>query len=278
MNINVDKVWDKVFDWIIVHGPPILGAIVVLLVGLWLVRFLKKLLRRVFHVRAIDQSLQDFFVSLITTALYILLVMLVISIVGINISIFAALIAAMGVAAGLALSGTLQNFAGGVLILLLKPFKVDDNIIAQGYDGKVTSIQLFYTKVTLFDNRQVVIPNGKLSNEVILNVTKLGTRRMEIAITLSYYTDIDQAREAIADAIKNTDNILADPAPRIAVHKLEDNGMVFTIRTWVPSDVHLSTKFALNEAIVKHLRAANVMQPVDDDFYVLLKKEQQEQA
>lgn len=273
MKINVDKVSDRVLDWVIVHGPPILGAIVVLIVGLWLVRFLKKFLKRVFHVRAIDQSLQDFFVSLITTALYVLLAMLVISIVGINIGIFAALVAAMGVAAGFALSGTLQNFAGGVLILLLKPFKVGDNIIAQGYDGNVTAIQLFYTRVTLFDNRLVVIPNGKLSNEVILNVTRQGTRRLEIALTLSYYADIDKAREAVADAIKKNDNVLADPAPRIGILKLDESTMQMTIRVWVNSDVFLGSKLALNEEIVKSIRKSGVVLPVDEDVFVVMKEQ-----
>ena len=120
-------------------------------------------------------------------------------------------------AAGVVIVSMGNNDAADLLFVATEEIQVGDNIIAQGYDGNVTAIQLFYTKVTLFDNRQVVIPNGKLSNEVILNVTKLGTRRLEIKLLISYLTDIDVAREAVADAIKTNENVLADPAPRIAI-------------------------------------------------------------
>lgn len=267
--MNTNKAYNKVFDWMLSHGPAILMGIVVLFVGFWVIGFLKKGLRKALHVRSIDPSLQPFFFSLIVTALYVILVLSVMQIVGLEITLFATLIGAMGVAAGLALSGTLQNFAGGVLILMLKPFKVGDNIIAQGYDGNVTAIQLFYTKITLFDNRQVIVPNGKLSNEVILNVTNLGTRRLEIKLMISYLTDIDVAREAVADAIKTNENVLADPAPRIAILNLEERNMLMTIRVWVNYDVYLGTKIALNEVIVKSIRKAGVIQPVDDNYYVV---------
>lgn len=271
--MNTDKAYNKTFDWILSHGPAILMGIVVLFVGFWVIGFLKKGLRKALHLRSIDPSLQPFFFSLIVTALYVVLVLSVMQIVGLEITLFATLIGAMGVAAGLALSGTLQNFAGGVLILLLKPFKVGDNIIAQGFDGNVTAIQLFYTKVTLFDNRQVIIPNGKLSNEVILNVTKLGTRRLEIKLSLSYYADIDQAREAVADAIKRNENVLAEPAPRIGIINLEEGSMQMTIRVWVNDDVYLGTKLALNEEIVKSIRKTGIIQPVDQDLFVVMKDE-----
>ncbi|MBE7179393.1 MAG: mechanosensitive ion channel family protein, partial [Mucilaginibacter polytrichastri] len=121
------------------------------------------------------------------------------------------------------------------------------------------------------DNRQVIVPNGKLSNEVILNVTHLGTRRLEIKLSLSYYADIDAAREVIADVIKKNENILADPPPRIGILNLEEGVMVMTIRVWVSKDVYLGTRLSLNEEIVKAIRKAGIVQPPDQDLFVVMK-------
>jgi small conductance mechanosensitive channel len=146
--------------------------------GLWFIRFLRSRLKLRMSQRKVHSSLQPFFLSLTITSLYILLIIVVMNIIGFQLTIFTTIIGAFSVAAGLALSGTLQNFAGGVLILLLKPFEVDDSIIAQGQDGKVTSIQIFYTVLITADNKTVIIPNGKLFNEVIVNVTREGKRRL----------------------------------------------------------------------------------------------------
>ena len=160
--MKLTKLYDKAYDWILDIGPKLIIGLIILFIGLWLIRMLRMRLRTQMSRRQIHSSLQPFFLSLTITSLYVLLIILVMTVVGFQLTIFTTIIGAFGVAAGLALSGTLQNFAGGVLILLLKPFDLDDNIVAQGQDGIVTSIQIFYTVLLTFDSKTVIIPNGKL--------------------------------------------------------------------------------------------------------------------
>nr|WP_245770792.1 mechanosensitive ion channel family protein [Mucilaginibacter polytrichastri] len=211
--------------------------------------------------RQVHSSLQPFFLSLTITSLYFLLIIFVMEIVGIELTIFTTVIGAATVAAGLALSGTLQNFAGGILILLLKPFDLDDNIIAQGQDGVVTSIQIFYTVVLTGDNKTVIIPNGKLFNEVIVNVTREGKRRLDIEIKLGYAADSEQVKQIIQDAIKAMPNILKTPATNVGIVSLEIDGIKYVVQVWVNPKDFLRTKIDLQERIIKDLRAASVKLP-----------------
>jgi len=174
---------------------------------------------------------------------------------------FTSIIAAFSVAAGFALSGTFQNFAGGVLILLLKPFEVDDNIVAQGQDGRVTSIQIFYTVLLTVDNRTIIIPNGKLFNEVIVNVSRQHIRRLDFEVKLGYAADIDKAKKIIIAAINSTENVLTDPAIRVGLIGLEIDSIRFTINVWVEPANYLTVKIALMEKIIKNLGAAGVAFP-----------------
>jgi small conductance mechanosensitive channel len=165
------------------------------------------------------------------------------------------------VAAGLALSGTFQNFAGGVLILMLKPFDLEDNILAQGQDGKVTSIQIFYTVLLTPDNKTIIIPNGKLFNEVIVNVSREGKRRLDFEVKLAYANDVDKAIAIMISAIKSTEGILSDPAIRVGLIGLEVDSMRFTVNVWVLPGDFLTAKIALMEKIVKDLGAAGMAFP-----------------
>ena len=183
------------------------------------------------------------------------------NIIGFELTIFTTIIGAFSVAAGLALSGTFQNFAGGVLILLLKPFELDDNIIAQGQDGKVVSIQIFYTVLITPDNKTIIIPNGKLFNEVIVNVTREGKRRLDFEVKLAYAADIDKAKKIMLDAIKSTKNILPDPSVRVGIIGLEVDSIKFAINVWVNPDDFLNVKIALMEKILKDLGAAGINFP-----------------
>lgn len=162
MNRKVEHFYNKFYDWVLLKGPVVLLGIAVLVIGLWLIRMFARWMRNRMQRKKINSSLKPFFLSVTVVVLQILLIFLVMQIMGIQLTIFAALVGAIGVAAGLALSGTMQNFASGVLILLLKPFRVSDNILAQEQEGTVSSIQLFFTVVTTFDNRTVIIPNSKL--------------------------------------------------------------------------------------------------------------------
>jgi small conductance mechanosensitive channel len=259
--MKLDKFYDKVYDWILTIGPKIIIGIVILCIGLWLIRILRLRLRDQMNKKKINSSLQPFFLSLTITSLYVLLIILVMSVVGFELTIFTTIIGAFGVAAGLALSGTLQNFAGGVLILLLKPFEIDDNITAQGQNGAVTSIQIFYTVLITADNKTVIIPNGKLFNEVIVNVTREGRRRLDFEIKLGYAANIDQVTTVIWDAIKSTDNVLSDEANRVGIDALEVDGIRFLVNVWVNPADFLTVKLALHEKIIKSLVTAGVKLP-----------------
>jgi len=211
--------------------------------------------------RQVHSSLQPFFLSLTITGLYVLLVILVMSIIGWEMSIFTTIIGAFSVAAGLALSGTFQNFAGGVLILLLKPFDLDDSIVAQGQDGKVISIQMFYTVLLTADNKTVIIPNGKLFNEVIVNVTREGRRRLDFEVKVAYANDIDKVKAIMLDAVNATANLLKDPAVRIGVIGLDSDAIRITVNVWVEPANFLTAKIALQEKILKDFAAAGVNFP-----------------
>lgn len=171
-------------------------------------------------------------------------------ILGIRLTIFAAVIAAFGAAAGLALSGTLQNFASGILILLLKPFKVGDNILAQGIEGTVSSIQIFYTVITPYDNRTVIMPNSKLSNEVIINITQQGFRRLDVTLTFSKQNDLATVKRVISDAVKAFPDICRDKAFRVGVSDIGVGDYKIQINVWVKAHGFEDTRMAFNEYLL----------------------------
>jgi len=179
MDSLAHKFTDRAYDWIISYGPIILIAIVVFFLGQWIIRLLNRELKKVLSGKRVDVTLRPFLLNLFATLLQVVLILGLMQVLGIRMTIFAAVIGAFGVAAGLALSGTFQNFASGILIIMLKPFKVGDNINAQGQEGTVTSIRLFYTVVLTYNNTTVIVPNSKLSNEIIFNLSYEGKRRMD---------------------------------------------------------------------------------------------------
>jgi small conductance mechanosensitive channel len=183
------------------------------------------------------------------------------NIVGWPLTVFTTILGAFSVAAGLALSGTFQNFAGGVLILLLKPFELDDSIVAQGQEGKVTSIQIFYTVLLTVDNKTIIIPNGKLFNEVIVNVSRENRRRLDFEFKLAYAADIERTKEIVTHIIKSTPTILADFPIRTGVVGMDVDSIRVTVNVWVLPDDFLTTKISLMENIIKQLTAAGINFP-----------------
>lgn len=183
------------------------------------------------------------------------------NIVGLEMTIFTTIIGAFSVAAGLALSGTFQNFAGGVLILLLKPFELDDSILAQGQDGKVVSIQIFYTVLLTADNKTVIIPNGKLFNEVIVNVTREGKRRLDFEIKIAYANDLDKVKDIINAVINANKDLLKEPAARVGIIGMEIDSVRLTINVWVEPTNFLTAKIALQEEIFKGFSANGIAFP-----------------
>jgi small conductance mechanosensitive channel len=259
--MEVKEFYQEFHKWLITRGPSYIFGIVVFIIGLWLIRFIRSRLRDRMSRNKVHSSLQPFFLSLSITSLYILLIISVMNIIGFELTIFTTIIGAFSVAAGLALSGTFQNFAGGVLILLLKPFELDDSIVAQGQDGRVISIQIFYTVLLTADNKTVIIPNGKLFNEVIVNVTREGKRRLDFDVKLGYAADIDKAKKVMLEAIKSTKNVLATPAARVGLIGLDSDSIRITVNVWVEPANFLDVKIALMEKIIKDLGAAGINFP-----------------
>lgn len=255
---NVQYLYNKSIEWAINHGPSFIFGIIVLIAGLWLISVISTRLRSRMTRKEVHSSLQPFFLSVSITSLYILLIILVMNVIGFPLTIFTTIIGGFTVAVGLALSGTFQNFAGGILILLLKPFELDDSIIAQGQDGRVTSIQIFYTVLITADNKTVIIPNGKLFNEVIINVTREGKRRLDFEVKVGYLVDVDQVKKVISDTVKASKIILNIPAVRIGISSLEVDSIRYSVNVWVKPADFLDAKMELQENIVKALKAAGV--------------------
>ncbi|WDF55551.1 mechanosensitive ion channel family protein [Mucilaginibacter sp. KACC 22063] len=248
------------YEWLSLKGPLFLLGAIVFIIGLWIIKLIRNGLKRRMSKREVHSSLQPFFMSLSITALYVLLIVLVLQIIDYPLTFFTTILGAATVAAGLALSGTLQNFAGGILILLLKPFELGDNIVAQGQDGVVASIQIFYTVVITFDNKTVIIPNGKLFNEVIVNVTREGKRRLDIGLKLGYVAAPEDVIRIIENSIKSTPDILPLPET-VGVSALELDGIKYTIRVWVDPKNYTRIKLGLQALIVKDLREAGIKLP-----------------
>jgi small conductance mechanosensitive channel len=259
--MKLDEFYHQFHIWLVANGQNYIFGLIVLVIGFTVIKILRNRLRARMAHRKVDSSLQPFFLSLTITTLYVLLILSVFKIIGFELTVLSTIIGAFGVAAGLALSGTFQNFAGGVLILLLKPFELKDNIIAQGQDGIVTSIQLFYTVLLTGDNRTIIIPNGKLFNEVIVNVTRQGKRRLDFELKLGYIVDVEQVKGIINNAIKATTGIIKKPEPIVGVYALEIDGIRFTVRVWVNPADYFDIKLFLQEKIVKDLREADVKLP-----------------
>ncbi len=186
---SLSQFYEKFYNWLVTYGPNIVIAVLLAVIGFWLIKVFLRRLHFVFDRRKVDASLKPFLLSLIEVLLQLLLFLAIMQVLDVKLTFFASLIAAIGVATGLALSGTLQNFTSGIIILLLKPYRVGDSIIAQGKEGIVESIQIFYTVVTTYDNLTVIFPNSKLSNEVIVNISREGIRRLDIELKFNYGTD-----------------------------------------------------------------------------------------
>lgn len=233
------------------YGLKIIGASVVLIIGFWIIKGITRATRNIMEKRDIDRSLRPFLVSLISILLKIMLIISVMTMVGIAMTSFIALLGAAGLAIGMALSGTLQNFAGGVIILLFKPFKVGDFIEAQGYNGTVSEIQIFNTLLKSPDNKTIIIPNGGLSTGSLINFTTEPTRRVDFVFSVGYPDDIDKAKAVIMDVIKTEPEIHQTPEPFVAVTALADSSVNLVVRVWTDTSSYWNIYFSLTEKVKK---------------------------
>lgn len=224
-------------------------AVIVLIIGMKLIGWIRKILRKTLEKRDADTGLIQFLDSLVKVLLYLMLAMSILQKFGVETTSVVAILGSAGVAIGLALQGSLANFAGGVLILLLKPFKVGDYIIQGSLEGTVTEIQLFYTTLLTPDNRRVVFPNGQLSDNSLTNVTAEEKRRLDIQVGISYNSSIQDAKKIMEKIAANDVDVLKDPAPMTAVEKLGESSVNMLLRVWVPTDKYWDVKFRLTEAV-----------------------------
>ncbi len=259
--MKFDDFYLKGYNWFLRYGPRTLMALLLLFVGFWLIGKIKNWLHNSLDKREIDPSLRPFLLSVSVIFLQGLLVLAAMQVMGIQMTIFAAFIGAFGVAAGLALSGTLQNFTSGVLILILKPFRVGDNIIAQGQEGTVASIQIFYTIVTTFDNRTVILPNSKLSNEVIVNLSREGMRRLDVELKFAFTIPFEQVKAILAKTVEANKDLLKNPAYRIGVSSVDPDGYKVMVNTWVNAYGYQDIKLQLQERIVGDIISAGIKLP-----------------
>lgn len=244
---------EGVVDSLLEHGGhlglTLIKAALVFVIGRYIVRLINKIVRRVLEKHDFEPSLKTFLGSMVNVLLMVLLIISVVGALGIQTTSFAALLASAGVAVGMALSGNLSNFAGGLIILLFKPFKVGDYISAQGTEGTVRAIQIFHTILTTVDNKNVYIPNGSLSSGVITNVGKESTRRVDWTFGVDYGSDYERVKAVIESVLSADKRILGTPAPFIALGKLADNSVDITVRVWVKTEDYWNVFFDTNKAI-----------------------------
>jgi small conductance mechanosensitive channel len=241
--------------------PDLLGAILWLVIGWWLIRFIIGYLKKFFDKKDHDPALTKFLLNLANGALVVLLLISVVGMLGIETTSFIAILGAAGLAIGLALQGSLSNFAGGVLILLLKPFKLGDWIEVNGISGSVKDISMFYTRLNTFGNQLAIIPNGELSNENIVNYSAENTRRDAITIGISYDSNIKIAKDVLLELLKEQENILEDPAPAVVVTELADSSVNLSVRFWAKIEDFWDCHWYTIEEAKTRLEAAGISIP-----------------
>lgn len=260
-NINFEIIFDKILNIIKIYGPKILFGIALLVMGWWAINITMSLLKKLMQKRKIDESLNHFLIAIANIILKVLLCVSVISTMGIDTTSFVAALAAAGFAIGLALQGSLSNFAGGILILIFKPFKLGDYIEAQGVSGTVKKIDIINTIINTPDNKRIIIPNGPLSNDVITNYTAEKLRRVDMVFSISYNDDIDKAKKLIETLIKKDKRTLNKPKYQIIIGILNASSVDIKTRVWVNKENYWDVYFEMQETIKKEFDKAGISIP-----------------
>lgn len=259
---DIEKYSDQAIEMIMTYGPKLILAIIVLIVGLLIIRPVVKGLKNTMNKRNVDPSLVPFISSIVNIVLKLVLFISVASMVGIETTSLIAVLGAASLAVGLALQGSLANFAGGVLILVLRPFKVGDVVETQGFLGIVKQIQIFNTIVNTFDNKRIIIPNGPLSNGNIINYSTEEDRRVDWTFGVSYSDDIDKVKKILIDEIFSDERIIKEPAePFIALTALADSSVNFQVRVWVKAADYWPLYFEKLESVKKRFDKEGVSIP-----------------
>lgn len=251
-NTPPDQLLQELTSHAIQFGLKVLAALLIYIIGAWIIKLVRKGLKKGFERKKTEKTLASFTYSLVTIAMWVLVIIIAVSTLGINTSSLAALLAAGGMAIGMALSGTVQNFAGGIMILVFKPFKAGDFIEALGYSGTVTEVNIVSTKLLTTDNRKVILPNGALSNGNINNISAMPLRRVDITVGVPYGTDGEVAKNALLEIMRSCPAVLDSTTPGaadpfVSIISLGDSSVSFVTRCWVNAADYWSTYFYLNE-------------------------------
>jgi small conductance mechanosensitive channel len=252
MDINLEKLSEQAAALLLEYGPKFILAIILLLVGLRLIKFLTKQVKQIAEKQDIDKTVSRFMSNLLSWLLKAILVISVVQMFGVATTSFVAVLGAMGLAVGLALQGTLSNFAGGVLLLIFKHYKIGDVIEVMGHTGTVTSIKLITTDIKDFDGRLHICPNGEIMNNDITNRTKLEILRAEVNVGISYDADIKGAKDVLMQVLKNHDRVLKDPEPFVGVVELGGSSVNLVARGWCKSE----EKFAVQTDLIEKCKIA----------------------
>lgn len=250
-HMSVEDLIKTATSGIISIALKIVIALLIFAVGRWIIRRIRKVMNRIMTKREVDVSLRAFLMSLVSITLMLFLIIIIIGVLGIDTTSFIALFASAGLAIGMALSGTLQNFAGGVMILLFRPFRVGDFIEAQGQSGTVKEIQLIHTLLNTPDNKTILLPNGPVSTGIINNYSREPRRRVDWTFGIAYGDDYDVAKATIAELLDKDERVAKDPAPFIALTALADSSVNIVVRAWVDSSEYWDVFFGMNERVYK---------------------------
>lgn len=253
LNYDLTTLLNVVVDGAVSVALKIVAALAIYYVGRWIIRRMMRFLDRVYVRRDVDMSLRSFLSGIVKVILYIVVVLIIIQVLGINTTSIVAMLASAGLAVGMALSGTLQNFAGGVMILFLKPYRVGDYIDAQGEEGTVSKIGLFSTEIRTVDNRVIYIPNSTISTSVIDNYSMGEMRRVDWTVSAEYGTDATKLREVLMTLLRADSRIVEEPAPVVYVTELTEGSVKFSARGWVRNADYWDVKFDMNERIYNEL-------------------------
>lgn len=261
-----EELINDIVDKGVAFGLKVIAAILLYIIGVWIIRKIKRLLARVFEKRKTDAAIASFAQSMTSIALTVILVIIVVGTLGVDTSSLAALLTGGGLAIGMALNGTMQNFAGGIMILIFKPFKAGDFIEAQGHSGTVSEVTITSTKLETTDNRVIVIPNGILSNDVINNFSSRKMRRLDLSVNVEYGSSAEETKQILLSLLENDERVLSTasgaPAdPFVALSSLNDSAVEFILRVWVSTDNYWPLRFDMNERIYNELPKHGIMFP-----------------
>lgn len=258
---RIQQLIQQLINWGVEAGKSILAATLIFIIGRFIISIINKMVRRILIRHNVEPSIRTFIRSFVNILLTVMLIVSIVSALGVNTTSFAALLASAGVAIGMALSGNLQNLAGGLIILLFKPYKVGDYIDAESASGTVKEIQIFHTILTTPDNKEIYVPNGALSSGAVTNYNRNDTRRLSWTISIEYGEDVEKVKKVLTDLVLADERVLKDPAPFVALQALSASSVDILLRAWVASSDYWAVNFDMNQRIYEEFNKQGIEFP-----------------